>query len=96
MLIDRKVLAVLVQLHDGSERSAESLVANSRGVLSKATVCVLLGRMEDEKMIEGRDEDLVATERMPGHAGRRNKVYGITAHGRQRMAVTPMATVVSG
>lgn len=95
MLIDRKVLAVLVQLHDGSERSVESLVANSRGVLSKATICILLSRMEDEKMIEGRDEDLVAMEKMPGRGSLRNRVYGITERGRQRMAVTPMATVAS-
>ena len=95
MLVDHKVLSVLMQLHDGSARTGAELVANSRGVLSRTTINVLLSRMKDDGMIEVKREDLVATENVPGVTGMARETHVITALGRQRMAVVPEARVLA-
>ena len=65
-----------------SEKYGLELVAGSEGLIRRNAVYVLLGRMEDKGLIEGREE---ATPQ--GESGPPRRVYKVTGHGRRCLAV---------
>ena len=75
---------VLTQLIAGEKYGLE-LVAGSGGLLRRNAVYVLLGRMEDKGLIEGREE---ATPQ--GESGPPRRVYRVTGHGARVLAVYDM------
>jgi DNA-binding PadR family transcriptional regulator len=83
---------VLTQLTAGEKYGLE-LVAGSGGLLRRNAVYVLLGRMEDKGLIEGREE---ATPK--GESGPPRRVYHVTGHGARVLAVYDMrgAALVHG
>lgn len=74
MLTDREY-SVLRQLV-GREKYGLELVAGSDGLIRRNAVYVLLGRMEEKGLIEGREE---ATPQ--GRTGPPRRVYRVTGHG---------------
>ena len=60
----------------GREKYGLEIVADSDGLLRRNAIYVLLGRMEEKGLIEGREE---ATPR--GKMGPPRRVYRVTGHG---------------
>jgi len=79
---------VLTQLTAGEKYGLE-LVAGSGGLLRRNAIYVLLGRMEDKGLIEGREE---ATPK--GESGPPRRIYRVTGHGARVLAVHEMGNAV--
>jgi len=60
----------------GREKYGLEIVADSEGLIRRNAVYVLLGRMEDKGLIEGREE--VTPQ---GKMGPPRRVYKVTGHG---------------
>ena len=86
--LSAKEINVLTQLIE-REKYGLALVADSEGVLSRNAIYVLLGRMEDKGLIEGREE---ATP--PGASGPPRRVYRVTGHGQRVLAAHEAALAV--
>lgn len=84
-LTEREV-NVLTQLAAGEKYGLE-LVAGSGGLLRRNAIYVLLGRMEDKGLIEGREE---ATPK--GESGPPRRVYRVTGHGARVLIVHEMGS----
>ena len=67
------------------------LVAGSEGVLARNAIYVLLGRMEDKGLIEGREEAAPK-----GASGPPRRVYRVTGHGRRALAAYEVWTRALG
>lgn len=65
----------------GREKYGLELVADSDGALKRNAVYVLLGRMEDKGLIEGREEAAPA-----GASGPPRRMYRVTGHGQRVLA----------
>jgi len=65
----------------GREKYGLDIVANSEGIIKRNAVYVLLGRMEDKGLIEGREE-----ETPHGKIGPPRRVYKVTGHGARCLA----------
>lgn len=87
MLTERQA-NVLAQLAQG-ERYGLELVAGSQGLLKRNAIYVLLGRMEDKGLIEGREE---ATPQ--GESGPPRRVYRITGQGSRVLHAHEMGNAV--
>lgn len=73
----------------GREKYGRELVDDSEGVLSRNAIYVLLGRMEDKGLIEGREEATPA-----GASGPPRRVYRVTGHGQRVLAAHEAAFAV--
>jgi hypothetical protein len=71
------------------EKYGLELVAESDGMLSRNAIYVLLGRMEDKGLIEGREEATPA-----GESGPPRRVYKVTGHGQRALAAHEAAFAV--
>ena len=74
---ERNVLEQLI----GRQKYGLELVAESNGQLARNAIYVLLGRMEDKGLIEGRE-----VETPQGETGPPRRVYKVNAHGRRALA----------
>ena len=79
---------VLTQLL-GREKYGLELVADSGGVLKRTSIYVLLGRLEDQGLIEGAESPVP-----PGKTGPARRVYRVTADGRRRLAAHEAAEAI--
>lgn len=74
---EQNVIAQLI----GREKYGLELVADSEGALKRNAVYVVLGRMEDKGLIEGREEPAPA-----GASGPPRRMYRVTGHGSRVLA----------
>jgi DNA-binding PadR family transcriptional regulator len=74
---ERNVIEQLI----GREKYGLELVADSNGVLARNAVYVLLGRMEEKGLIEGRTEPAARGEQGPPR-----RRYRVTGHGQRVLA----------
>lgn len=65
----------------GREKYGLELVADSGGRLKRNAIYVLLGRMEDKGLIDGREEAAPA-----GAGGPSRRMYRVTGHGARVLA----------
>ena len=65
----------------GREKYGLELVADSGGQLKRNAIYVLLGRMEDKGLIDGREEAAPA-----GASGPPRRIYRVTGHGARVLA----------
>jgi DNA-binding PadR family transcriptional regulator len=72
--VEENVISQLI----GREKYGLELVAASDGVLKRNAIYVLLGRMEEKGLIEGREEAAPA-----GSSGPPRRVYRVTGHGQR-------------
>jgi DNA-binding PadR family transcriptional regulator len=78
--LSRSEQNVLEQLI-GREKYGLELVSDSGGVLKRNAIYVLLGRMEDKQLIDGREEKAPA-----GSSGPPRRMYRVTGHGARVLA----------
>lgn len=83
--MERNVLGQLV----GRDKYGLELVADSEDVLSRRSIYVILGRMEDKGLIAGREIETPA-----GESGPPRRVYRVTGHGRRVLAAHEAAFAV--
>lgn len=74
---EQNVIAQLI----AREKYGLELVADSEGALKRNAIYVLLGRMEDKGLIEGREKPAP-----PGLSGPPRRVYRVTGHGARVLA----------
>ena len=82
---ERNVIEQLI----GREKYGLELVEGSVGVLKRNAIYVLLGRMEEKGLIEGREEAAPA-----GASGPPRRVYRVTGHGARVLAAHEAAAAV--
>ncbi len=78
--LSEREVHVIEQLERRIEKYGADIVMDSGGLLSRNTIYVLLGRMEDNDFIEGRDEPVPEGDTLP------RRWYRVTNHGRQVLA----------
>ena len=71
---ERNVIEQLI----GREKYGLELVTDSGGILKRNAIYVVLGRMEDKGLIEGRE-----VEPPKGESGPPRRVYKVTGHGQR-------------
>lgn len=73
----------------GRDKYGIELVDGSQGLLSRRSVYVILGRMEDKGFISGREVETPA-----GESGPPRRVYRVTGHGQRVLAAHEAAFAV--
>lgn len=87
ILVTDREAAVLRLLLSGDKYGLE-IVAGSGGSIKRNSVYVLLGRMEDKALIEGREEPTPE-----GESGPPRRVYRVTRIGRAELSAYDAAVV---
>jgi DNA-binding PadR family transcriptional regulator len=82
---ERNVLEQLI----GKDKYGLELVADSGDMLSRRSVYVILGRMEEKGFITGREVETPA-----GESGPPRRVYRVTGHGRRVLAAHEAALAI--
>lgn len=79
-LPSRNEVEVLQLLAGGRELYGLEMIKRSGGALKRNSIYVVLGRMEDQGLIKGREV------KAPGTPGLPRRQYKITGHGQQALA----------